>query len=93
MMSTTPHNTWRRKRAKIPATTKTTARIHKMSSMAAGYPAGGESNPRNGRCHTLAATRRRVSWYSSLECIAEAIRKCGNASAGRFCRSRVRPST
>jgi hypothetical protein len=44
-------------------------------------------------CQTLAATRRSVSAYSSLGCMAEAIRRCGSASAGRFCRSRVRPRT
>ena len=38
MIRTTPQSTWRRKSAKMPATTSTTARIHNRSSMTAGYP-------------------------------------------------------
>src|SRR5262245_20905933 len=41
----------------------------------------------------FAATRRTVSSYAAVGCMAEAIRRCGSASAGRFCRSRVRPKT
>ena len=48
---------------------------------------------RRGGHRTFAATRAAACSYSSLGCIAAAIRRWGSACAGRFCRSSVRPST
>lgn len=49
MMSNTPYMTAPRMAATIPATTRTTAMIHKMNSMADGYPRAGRAKPTRSR--------------------------------------------
>ena len=45
MMSTMPQMSWRRMMAKMPATTRITARIHKRVPMGGKYPLAEVANP------------------------------------------------